>query len=66
MGWKEYSIWHEDKLRPVPTVPGQPPSLALSALGGPSLTSWFALYNVTPAKPEHTVVISGAAGSVSS
>jgi NADPH-dependent curcumin reductase CurA len=62
MGWKEYSVWNEHKIRPVPTIPGHSPTLALSALGGPSLTAWFALHNVTSAKAEHTVVISGAAG----
>jgi NADPH-dependent curcumin reductase CurA len=62
MGWREYSVWHEDKVRPVPNIAGHSPTLALSALGGTGLTAWFGLYNVCQTKPEHTVVISGAAG----
>jgi len=66
MGWAEFSVWNDDKVRPVPNIPGQPSTLALSALGGTGLTAWFGLHNVCQTKPEHTVVISGAAGATGS
>lgn len=45
-------------------MPGVSPTLSLGYLGGTALTAWFGLHDVVPVKPEHTVLISGAAGYV--
>lgn len=62
MGWREYTVLKSNQIRPVPKIPDHPPTISLGALGATGLTAWFGLYNVCKTKPEHTVVISGAAG----
>ncbi|KAL8291287.1 hypothetical protein RQP46_002265 [Phenoliferia psychrophenolica] len=63
--WAEFVVLPEKGVEPVPEVLPSP-TLALSMLGVTALTAWFGLHEVGFIKPEHTVVISGAAGSTGS
>ncbi|GAA6006449.1 hypothetical protein JCM10207_004938 [Rhodosporidiobolus poonsookiae] len=64
--WSEYLVLNEQAVNPARTLEGLSDSAAISTLGGTSLTAWCGLHNVGHIKPEHTVVISGAAGATGS
>ncbi|GAA5866895.1 hypothetical protein JCM3774_004596 [Rhodotorula dairenensis] len=61
--WSEYQVVAGDRIFPARTLPGQSESIALSALGMTTMTAYCGLHEVGQIKPEHTVVISGAAGA---
>lgn len=65
-GWAEYVVVGENEnVQAIPKdIPS--PTLALSLLGLTGLTAWFGLHEVGHVSKEHTVVISGAAGSTGS
>ncbi|BGP21453.1 quinone oxidoreductase [Rhodotorula toruloides] len=64
--WSEYLVCNEKAVFPARTLEGYPESIALSALGMTTLTAYCGLHEVGHIKPEHTVVISGAAGATGS
>lgn len=64
--WSEYLVLNEKAVFPARTLEGHPDSIALSALGLTTLTAYCGLHEVGHVKPEHTVVISGAAGATGS
>lgn len=65
MGWSEFAVLGESAVQAVPEGLSSP-TLALSILGGTGLTAWHGLNQVGHVKPEHTVIISGAAGATGS
>ncbi len=62
-GWQEYPVIRADEARRVDPVLG-PVHSALSYLGLPGLTAYFALLHHAPVRAGDTVVISAAAGAV--
>ncbi|GAA5898657.1 hypothetical protein JCM6882_000888 [Rhodosporidiobolus microsporus] len=64
--WSEFLVMNEAALQPARQIKGLPESAAISTLGLTSLTAYCGLHNVGHIKPEHTVVISGAAGATGS
>ncbi|GAA5859567.1 hypothetical protein JCM8547_006144 [Rhodosporidiobolus lusitaniae] len=65
-GWSEYVVLSEQAVMPARRVEGLPESAAISTLGLTSLTAYCGLHNVGQIKPEHTLVVSGAAGATGS
>ncbi|GAA6008133.1 MDR family NADP-dependent oxidoreductase [Rhodotorula paludigena] len=61
--WSEYVVLHEKAVMAARQIEGCSPSVALSALGMTTMTAYTGLHEVGHIKPEHTVVISGAAGA---
>ncbi|GAA5969316.1 hypothetical protein JCM11641_007548 [Rhodosporidiobolus odoratus] len=64
--WSQHVILSERAVQPARQVKGLPDSAAISVLGLTTLTAYCGLHNVGHIKPEHTVVISGAAGATGS
>ena len=63
-GWTEYSVLDAKACQPAPELPaGLSKTHYLGALGLTGLTAYYGLKVVSEAKPEHTVVVSGAAGA---
>lgn len=67
LNWQEYLIDTPDNPFPLSALPeGTPPNVALSVLGGTSLTGYFGLLRIGEPKAGDTVVVSGAAGATGS
>lgn len=68
LGWTEYAIVHAHDVRPIQAdeQSGIRPTHFIGALGGPGLTAYYGLVEIAGAKPEDTVVVSGAAGATGS
>ncbi|BGP44632.1 quinone oxidoreductase [Rhodotorula kratochvilovae] len=64
--WSEYAVVNEKAVMAARQIEGHSESIALSGLGMTTLTAYCGLYEVGQIKPEHTVVISGAAGATGS
>ncbi|GAA6031874.1 hypothetical protein JCM8097_003313 [Rhodosporidiobolus ruineniae] len=64
--WSEYIVLPEEAVQPAYYPKGYPSSLSLSALGLTSMTAWVGLHKIGQIKPEHSIVISGAAGATGS
>ncbi len=62
-GWQEYAVLDGERARKVDPEQG-PVESALSYLGLPGLTAYFALLEIGRPQPGETVVISAAAGAV--
>ncbi|KAL1408798.1 quinone oxidoreductase [Vanrija albida] len=63
-GWTDYSVVDESAVTaPAAQLPGKPYA-SISPLGFTSLTAYAGTLDVLDVKPEHTVVVSGAAGAV--
>ncbi|TXT10606.1 hypothetical protein VHUM_02111 [Vanrija humicola] len=63
-GWTDFSVIDESAVAtPAAELPGKPYA-SISPLGVTSLTAYFGTIEVLDIKPEHTVVVSGAAGAV--
>ncbi|GFZ46864.1 hypothetical protein JCM24511_04084 [Saitozyma sp. JCM 24511] len=66
-GWTEYAVVKEEEItREAANVKGQSEWISLGALGLTGLTAWAGAFDVCHIKPEHTVLVSGAAGAVGS
>ena len=65
-GWEAYSIGHEDRIQPVPSLPGVPLPAFMSVLGATGLTAYFGLLDIGKPQPGETVFVSGGAGAVGS
>lgn len=63
LGWQEYAISDESKLRKVDLSLG-PLSTALGVLGMPGMTAYFGFLHIGQPRPGDTVVISAASGAV--
>lgn len=67
VGWQEYLTAGPQSMFPPNALPeGTPPNIALSVLGGTSLTAYFGLLRIGEPKAGDTVVVSGAAGATGS
>ncbi|KAI9639199.1 uncharacterized protein MKK02DRAFT_39490 [Dioszegia hungarica] len=64
MDWREYKVITPEEIMGV--APPGSGFLALTALGVNGLTAWAGAFREMDLKPEHTLVVSGAAGSVGS
>ena len=64
LGWQEYAVARGGSLRRIPELL-DPPTLALHVVGQTGLTAYFGLLDVGRPRPGDTVVVSGAAASVS-
>jgi hypothetical protein len=64
--WSEYLVLPEGGVMPARKVEGHSESAALSVLGLTTATAYAGLHNVGHIKPEHTLVVSGAAGATGS
>lgn len=65
-GWADYKVVNEAAVvSPAIDLPGLA-AASLSALGMVSVTAYQGIFEVLDVKPEHTVLISGAAGAVGS
>jgi NADPH-dependent curcumin reductase CurA len=67
-GWTEYAVLPAAECRPIQAdeKAGMRPTHFLGALGATGLTAFYGLVDVAGAKPEDTVVVSGAAGATGS
>ncbi|KAF2277065.1 NAD(P)-binding protein [Westerdykella ornata] len=67
-GWTEYAVLNASECRPVQPdeKAGIRPTHFIGALGGTGLTAYYGLVDIAGAKPEDTVVVSGAAGATGS
>lgn len=66
-GWQEYCVGNPASAMPPFALPGAvPPTMALSVLGGTSVTAYFGLLDVGAPGAGETVVVSGAAGATGS
>lgn len=66
-GWQEYARLSASEAATFNRLPeGTPPTMALSIMGGTSLTAWFGLIEVGKVKAGETVLVSGAAGATGS
>ncbi|ORY26140.1 NAD(P)-binding protein [Naematelia encephala] len=66
LGWAEYAVAGEDQVRQAPPIEGQSEFIHLSFLGMTTLTAYVGAFGEMKLKPEHVIVISGAAGAVGS
>lgn len=66
-GWQEYCVGDPNSTMPPVALPeGAPPTMALSILGGTSITAYFGLLDVGAPQAGETIVVSGAAGATGS
>ncbi|KAK8201607.1 hypothetical protein IWZ01DRAFT_126533 [Phyllosticta capitalensis] len=66
IGWREYAVVDAKDLSLIPEVEGIKPTQYLGALGFTGMTAWYGLKEIAEAKPEHVLVVSGAAGATGS
>ncbi|KAK8178158.1 hypothetical protein IWX90DRAFT_44447 [Phyllosticta citrichinensis] len=66
LGWREYAVLDAKDLSLVPEVEGIKETQYLGALGFTGLTGYYGIKEIAEAKPEHVVVVSGAAGATGS
>ncbi|KFA81281.1 hypothetical protein S40288_04847 [Stachybotrys chartarum IBT 40288] len=65
--WSEYAVLDAEGVLPAAPLPaGLPVTHYLGAFGGSGLAGYVGLLDVAAAKPEHTVVVSAAAGATGS
>lgn len=63
-GWVDYAVVPAASIqREAPQLPGRP-AIALGMLGSTGATAYHGIMDILDIKPEHTVVVSGAAGYV--
>lgn len=66
-GWQDYAVARPGGNPPIAKLPpGVPPNMALSILGGTSITAYFGMLDVGRPKSGDTVVVSSAAGATGS
>ncbi len=67
LGWQQYAQFDRNSAAELQLLPeGTPPTMALSAFGGTSMTAYFGLLDIGQPKAGETVVVSGAAGATGS
>lgn len=66
--WAEYAVVKDDAfgVYPAASIEGQSEFISLSALGMVGMTAYMGAFPEMDLKPEHVVVVSGAAGAVGS
>jgi NADPH-dependent curcumin reductase CurA len=67
-GWTEYAVLNANECRPVEPneKAGIRPTHFIGSLGATGITAYYGLVDIAGAKPEDTVVVSGAAGATGS